>query len=112
MGCRQREQGWEEVAPGIQDSLHLAPYAPITQYHTPMTLPAPIAPYSNPQTLFVCLPKTPSLWTHKTHHPDPKGHLPPSLSGVVFNDVYAASKFALEGFFESLAIQLLQFNIL
>ncbi|KAM5233259.1 retinol dehydrogenase 8 isoform 1-T1 [Hipposideros larvatus] len=37
--------------------------------------------------------------------------LPPILSGVVFNDVYAASKFALEGFFESLAIQLLQFNI-
>ncbi|XP_036096378.1 retinol dehydrogenase 8 [Molossus molossus] len=33
------------------------------------------------------------------------------LQGVVFNDVYAASKFALEGFFESLAIQLLQFNI-
>ncbi|XP_070348063.1 retinol dehydrogenase 8 isoform X6 [Equus asinus] len=31
--------------------------------------------------------------------------------GVVFNEVYAASKFALEGFFESLAIQLLQFNI-
>ncbi|XP_066109439.1 retinol dehydrogenase 8 isoform X2 [Saccopteryx bilineata] len=31
--------------------------------------------------------------------------------GVMFNDVYAASKFALEGFFESLAIQLLQFNI-
>jgi retinol dehydrogenase-8 len=29
----------------------------------------------------------------------------------MFNDVYAASKFALEGFFESLAIQLLQFNI-
>ncbi|XP_012789967.2 retinol dehydrogenase 8 [Sorex araneus] len=33
------------------------------------------------------------------------------LQGVIFNDVYAASKFALEGFFESLAIQLLQFNI-
>nr|XP_012291812.1 retinol dehydrogenase 8 isoform X2 [Aotus nancymaae] len=33
------------------------------------------------------------------------------LQGVVFNDVYAASKFALEGFFESLAIQLLEFNI-
>ncbi|KAL2764320.1 retinol dehydrogenase 8, partial [Daubentonia madagascariensis] len=33
------------------------------------------------------------------------------LQGVMFNDVYAASKFALEGFFESLAIQLLQFNI-
>nr|KAF6297710.1 retinol dehydrogenase 8 [Pipistrellus kuhlii] len=47
----------------------------------------------------------------QNHHPDPKSRLPPSLSGVVFNDVYAASKFALEGFFESLAIQLLQFNI-
>ncbi|KAM6219923.1 retinol dehydrogenase 8 [Rhynchocyon petersi] len=33
------------------------------------------------------------------------------LQGVVFNDVYAASKFAVEGFFESLAIQLLQFNV-
>ncbi|XP_069915311.1 retinol dehydrogenase 8 isoform X3 [Oryctolagus cuniculus] len=33
------------------------------------------------------------------------------LQGVMFNDVYAASKFAVEGFFESLAIQLLQFNI-
>ncbi|MEJ1283781.1 hypothetical protein NN561_014756 [Cricetulus griseus] len=33
------------------------------------------------------------------------------LQGVMFNDVYAASKFALEGFFESLAIQLRQFNI-
>nr|XP_035975546.1 retinol dehydrogenase 8 isoform X2 [Halichoerus grypus] len=31
--------------------------------------------------------------------------------GVLFNEAYAASKFALEGFFESLAIQLLQFNI-
>ncbi|KAB0400194.1 hypothetical protein E2I00_009481, partial [Balaenoptera physalus] len=34
------------------------------------------------------------------------------LQGVVFNEVYAASKFAMEGFFESLAVQLLQFNIL
>ncbi|XP_075402716.1 retinol dehydrogenase 8 [Tenrec ecaudatus] len=33
------------------------------------------------------------------------------LQGVMFNDIYAASKFALEGFCESLAIQLLQFNI-
>ncbi|KAG8523186.1 Complement C3 [Galemys pyrenaicus] len=33
------------------------------------------------------------------------------LQGVMFNEVYAASKFALEGFFESLAIQLLEFNI-
>ncbi|XP_048198253.1 retinol dehydrogenase 8 [Perognathus longimembris pacificus] len=33
------------------------------------------------------------------------------LQGVMFNDIYAASKFALEGFFESLAIQLLQYNI-
>ncbi|KAG8542860.1 hypothetical protein GDO81_025969 [Engystomops pustulosus] len=34
------------------------------------------------------------------------------LQGIVFNDIYAASKFAIEGFFESLAIQLLKFNIL
>ncbi|XP_037363817.1 retinol dehydrogenase 8 [Talpa occidentalis] len=33
------------------------------------------------------------------------------LQGVMFNEVYAASKFALEAFFESLAIQLLEFNI-
>ncbi|XP_069783415.1 retinol dehydrogenase 8a [Narcine bancroftii] len=33
------------------------------------------------------------------------------LQGVVFNDIYAASKFALEGFCESLAVQLLKFNI-
>ncbi|KFP07494.1 Retinol dehydrogenase 8, partial [Calypte anna] len=33
------------------------------------------------------------------------------LQGVVFNDVYAASKFAVEGFCESLAVQLLQFNV-
>ncbi|XP_047659194.1 retinol dehydrogenase 8b [Tachysurus fulvidraco] len=33
------------------------------------------------------------------------------LQGVVFNDVYAASKFAVEGFCESLAMQLLKFNI-
>ncbi|KAJ1172633.1 hypothetical protein NDU88_004477 [Pleurodeles waltl] len=33
------------------------------------------------------------------------------LQGVIFNDVYAASKFAMEGFCESLAVQLLQFNI-
>ncbi|XP_015678742.1 retinol dehydrogenase 8-like [Protobothrops mucrosquamatus] len=31
--------------------------------------------------------------------------------GVPFNDVYAASKFAIEGFCESLAVQLLKFNI-
>ncbi|KAK2510818.1 hypothetical protein Q9233_017408 [Columba guinea] len=34
------------------------------------------------------------------------------LQGIVFNDVYAASKFAVEGFCESLAVQLLQFNVL
>ncbi|KAL7988097.1 hypothetical protein Chor_007016 [Crotalus horridus] len=34
------------------------------------------------------------------------------LQGVPFNDVYAASKFAIEGFCESLAVQLLKFNIL
>nr|XP_056721005.1 retinol dehydrogenase 8 [Euleptes europaea] len=33
------------------------------------------------------------------------------LQGIPFNDVYAASKFAIEGFCESLAIQLLKFNI-
>ncbi|KAJ8384672.1 hypothetical protein AAFF_G00200040 [Aldrovandia affinis] len=33
------------------------------------------------------------------------------LQGVVFNDVYSASKFAMEGFCESLAVQLLKFNV-
>ncbi|XP_031431609.1 retinol dehydrogenase 8a isoform X2 [Clupea harengus] len=33
------------------------------------------------------------------------------LQGVVFNDVYTASKFAVEGFCESLAVQLLKFNV-
>ncbi|XP_077185419.1 retinol dehydrogenase 8 [Paroedura picta] len=33
------------------------------------------------------------------------------MQGVPFNDVYAASKFAIEGFCESLAVQLLKFNI-
>ncbi|KAG8429401.1 hypothetical protein GDO86_002710 [Hymenochirus boettgeri] len=33
------------------------------------------------------------------------------LQGVVFNDIYAASKFAIEGFCECLAVQLLKFNI-
>lgn len=33
-------------------------------------------------------------------------------AGIVFNDVYAASKFAVEGFCESLAVQLLQFDVL
>ncbi|XP_025944499.1 retinol dehydrogenase 8 [Apteryx rowi] len=33
------------------------------------------------------------------------------LQGIVFNDVYAASKFAVEGFCESLAVQLLQFDV-
>lgn len=32
-------------------------------------------------------------------------------SGVVFNDVYTASKFAMEGFCESMAVQLLKFNV-
>ncbi|KAI4881870.1 hypothetical protein NFI96_008273 [Prochilodus magdalenae] len=32
--------------------------------------------------------------------------------GVVFNDVYAASKFAVEGLCECLAVQLLRFNII
>lgn len=33
------------------------------------------------------------------------------LQGVVFNDVYTASKFAMEGFCESMAVQLLKFNV-
>ncbi|XP_068774866.1 retinol dehydrogenase 8-like [Struthio camelus] len=33
------------------------------------------------------------------------------LQGIVFNDVYAASKFAVEGFCESLVVQALRFNI-
>ena len=32
-------------------------------------------------------------------------------AGVVFNDVYAASTFAIECFCESLAVQLLKFNV-
>lgn len=31
--------------------------------------------------------------------------------GVVFNDVYTASKFAMEGFCESMAVQLMKFNV-
>uniref|UniRef100_A0A3Q4GWG3 Retinol dehydrogenase n=1 Tax=Neolamprologus brichardi TaxID=32507 RepID=A0A3Q4GWG3_NEOBR len=34
------------------------------------------------------------------------------LQGVAFNEVYAASKFALEGFCEGLAAQLLSFNVI
>ncbi|XP_063819601.1 retinol dehydrogenase 8-like [Pseudophryne corroboree] len=33
------------------------------------------------------------------------------LQGIVFNDIYAASKFAVEGFCESLVFQALKFNI-
>ncbi|XP_018106994.2 retinol dehydrogenase 8 [Xenopus laevis] len=33
------------------------------------------------------------------------------LQGVIFNDIYSASKFAIEGFCECLAVQLLKFNI-
>ncbi|XP_060910976.1 retinol dehydrogenase 8-like [Labrus mixtus] len=33
------------------------------------------------------------------------------LQGIVFNDVYAASKFAMEGFCECLAVQLLKFKV-
>uniref|UniRef100_A0A8C8BFJ5 Uncharacterized protein n=1 Tax=Otus sunia TaxID=257818 RepID=A0A8C8BFJ5_9STRI len=40
------------------------------------------------------------------------GSAPFPPAGIVFNDVYAASKFAVEGFCESLAVQLLQFNVL
>lgn len=43
---------------------------------------------------------------------DSRGLSPSSPTGIVFNDVYAASKFAVEGFCESLAVQLLQFNVL
>lgn len=32
-------------------------------------------------------------------------------SGILFNDIYAASKFAVEGFCESLAVQALRFNL-
>lgn len=34
------------------------------------------------------------------------------FTGVAFNEVYAASKFALEGFCEGLAVQLLSFNVM
>ncbi len=33
------------------------------------------------------------------------------FSGLLFNDVYAASKFAVEGFCESLAVQAMKFNV-
>ncbi|XP_051848126.1 retinol dehydrogenase 8-like [Antechinus flavipes] len=33
------------------------------------------------------------------------------LQGIMFNDIYAASKFAVEGFCESLLVQALRFNI-
>ncbi|KAJ6660619.1 hypothetical protein lerEdw1_017616 [Lerista edwardsae] len=33
------------------------------------------------------------------------------LQGIVFNDIYSASKFAIEGFCESLVIQTLKFNV-
>ncbi|NWY96246.1 RDH8 dehydrogenase, partial [Loxia curvirostra] len=33
------------------------------------------------------------------------------IQGILFNDVYAASKFAVEGFCESLAIQALKFKL-
>ncbi|XP_029292764.1 retinol dehydrogenase 8 [Cottoperca gobio] len=33
------------------------------------------------------------------------------IQGILFNDVYSASKFAVEGFCESLAVQALKFNI-
>lgn len=34
-----------------------------------------------------------------------------SFTGILFNDIYAASKFAVEGFCESLAVQALRFNL-
>ncbi|XP_071011799.1 retinol dehydrogenase 8 isoform X2 [Oncorhynchus clarkii lewisi] len=33
------------------------------------------------------------------------------IQGILFNDVYAASKFAVEGFCESMAVQALRFNL-
>ncbi|KAI3359175.1 hypothetical protein L3Q82_002707 [Scortum barcoo] len=33
------------------------------------------------------------------------------IQGLLFNDVYSASKFAVEGFCESLAVQAMKFNI-
>ncbi|XP_077169857.1 retinol dehydrogenase 8-like isoform X2 [Paroedura picta] len=33
------------------------------------------------------------------------------LQGIMFNDIYAASKFAIEGFCESLVVQTLKFNV-
>uniref|UniRef100_A0A8C4TGP5 Retinol dehydrogenase n=1 Tax=Erpetoichthys calabaricus TaxID=27687 RepID=A0A8C4TGP5_ERPCA len=33
------------------------------------------------------------------------------IQGIMFNDIYAASKFAVEGFCESLAVQALRFNL-
>jgi len=36
---------------------------------------------------------------------------PPTRPGIVFNDIYAASKFAVEGFCESLVVQALRFNV-
>ncbi|NXB62931.1 RDH8 dehydrogenase, partial [Struthidea cinerea] len=33
------------------------------------------------------------------------------LQGIVFNDIYSASKFAVEGFCESLVVQALRFNV-
>lgn len=45
--------------------------------------------------------------------PPPQGltETPPTHPGIVFNDVYAASKFAVEGFCESLVVQALRFNV-
>ncbi len=34
-----------------------------------------------------------------------------TYTGILFNDIYAASKFAVEGFCESLAVQALRFNL-
>nr|XP_021332549.1 uncharacterized protein LOC553564 isoform X1 [Danio rerio] len=33
------------------------------------------------------------------------------IQGILFNDIYAASKFAVEGFCESLAVQAMRFNL-
>lgn len=58
----------------------------------------------------------PSIIINPSYLPVPQlppapGSAPLPFTGVIFNDIYAASKFAVEGFCESLAIQLLHFNI-
>lgn len=49
-------------------------------------------------------------WWDQSPSPRPDWD-PPTHPGIVFNDVYAASKFAVEGFCESLVVQALRFNV-